>query len=49
MPEVKVAAPEAVVSADRLTLGALDARGALAFQGEPASPWGCSVLCLAEE
>ena len=49
MPEVKVAPPVAVVPLDRLTLGATDVRGALSFGGAPASPYGCSALCTAED
>ena len=49
MPEVKIVAPVAVLPSDRLTLCATDVRGALSFGGAPASPYGCSALCTAED
>jgi hypothetical protein len=47
MPDVSVVTPAAVVPADRLTLGATDARGVLSF---PSAFIGCAfAACMAEE
>jgi hypothetical protein len=46
MPDVTVVTPAAVVPADRLTLGAVDARASLCNSG---LGWQGCFVCMAEE